>query len=128
MQESTRRLSDTRSGLLGRRSPHRDLLGRGFPRPRPCPARPVPMTTVGRARPHASAHIARRRRRSIEAWARVVGDQAWSQMRVHMWNPVRDAVATTPDWGRSHYKVNERTEVHRQSKTLWLAIGLRAPN
>ena len=40
-----------------------------------------------------------------------------------MWNPVRDAVATTPDWGRSHYKVNERTEVHRQSKTLWLAIG-----
>src|SRR6266540_978273 len=54
-----------------------------------------------------------------------IGDQAWSQMRVHMWNPVRDAVATTPDWGRSHYKVNERTEVHRQSKTLWLAIGLR---
>jgi hypothetical protein len=33
---------------------------------------------------------------------------------------VHDALATTPDWGRSRYKVNERTEVNDQSKTLWL--------
>jgi hypothetical protein len=67
-----RRLSDTRSGLLGRRSPHGDLLDRvvgpavlgSF----------VAADHCERARPHASAHIARRRRRSIEAWARIVGD------------------------------------------------------